>query len=115
MGQAHRPRRQAVPDPKGLPNLAPWYLATTLPAPGSERENEEGALASASVWDVVRLYGLRMWVEQSHKQVKHALGFSAYQVRSDMAIRRRWQLGCCAFSFCWWAYGRLPADDELAE
>ncbi len=57
-----------------------------------------------------------MWVEQSYKQVKHALGFSGYQVRSDAAIRRHWQLVCCAFSFCWWAYGRLPTEDaEPAE
>ena len=54
------------------------------------------------------------WVEQSYKQVKHALGWSAYQVRSDLAIRRHWQLVCLAFSFCWWAYGRLPID-EVAE
>jgi hypothetical protein len=53
-----------------------------------------------------------MWVEQSYKQVKHALGFSDYQVRSDHAIRRHWQLVFCAFSFCWWAYGCLPASPE---
>ncbi len=102
-----------TPDPKELPDLATWYLTTNLPAPGSEREIESD-LASASVAEVVRLYGLRMWVEQSHKQVKHVLGFSDYQVRSDIAIRRHWQLVCCAFSFCWWAYGRLPID-EVAE
>src|SRR6266566_3133924 len=50
--------------------------------------------------EVIRLYGLRMWVEQSYKHVKHALGWSQYQVRSDKAIRRHWQLVCCAFSFC---------------
>ncbi len=55
--------------------------------------------------EVVRLYGLRMWVEQSYKQAKHALGWSDYRVRSDPAIRRHWQLVFCAFSFCWWAYG----------
>jgi hypothetical protein len=49
---------------------------------------------------VVRLYGLRMWVDQSYKQVKHVLGFSDYQVRSGIAIRRRWKLLLCAFSFC---------------
>jgi len=52
-----------------------------------------------------------MWVEQSYKQVKHVLGWSDYQVRSDIAIRRHWQLVCVAFSFCWWAYGRLPTDE----
>jgi hypothetical protein len=43
-----------------------------------------------------------MWVEQSYKQLKHALGWSQYQVRSDLGIRRHWQLVCWAFSFCWW-------------
>jgi hypothetical protein len=52
-----------------------------------------------------------MWVEQSYKQVKHALGWSDYQVRSDVAIQRHWQLACCAFSFCWWAYERLPTEE----
>jgi hypothetical protein len=58
-------------DPEGLPDLATWYLTTNLPAPGSGRENESD-LAPAGVEEVVRLYGLRMWVEQSYKQVKHA-------------------------------------------
>jgi hypothetical protein len=83
-----------------------------LPAPGSERAHESG-LAPASVAEVVRLYGLRMWVEQSYKQVKHALGWSAYQIRSEIAIRRHWQLACCAFSFCWWTTGLLlPASPK---
>ena len=99
-----------TPEPATLPDLATWYLTTNLPAPGSERETESD-LASASVAEVVRLYGLRMWVEQSHKQVKHTLGSSDYQVRSDIAIRRHWQLVCCAFSFCWWAYGRLAIEE----
>jgi SRSO17 transposase len=98
------------PDPETLPDLATWYLTTNLPAPGSEREIESD-VAPASLAEVVGLYGLRMWVEQSYKQVKHALGWSQYQVRSDAAIRRHWQLVCLAFSFCWWAYGRLPTDE----
>jgi hypothetical protein len=105
-------------DPERLPRLGTWYLSTNLPAPGDrcEQQTHSSDLASASVAEVVRLYGLRMWVEQSYKQVKHALGWSDYQVRSDLAIRRHWQLVCCAFSFCWWAYGRLPASlEEPAE
>jgi hypothetical protein len=90
-------------DPERLPRLGTWYLTTNLPAPGFERQTESD-LAPASIAEVVRLYGLRMWVEQSYKQVKHALGWSDYQVRSDLAIRRHWQLVCCAFSFCWWAH-----------
>jgi hypothetical protein len=80
-----------------LPGLTTFYLITNLPAPESPRaQNSE--LAAAGVAEVVRLYGLRMWVEQSYKQVKHALGWSEYQVRSDQAMRRHWQLVCCAFS-----------------
>ncbi len=104
-------------DPAKLPDLATWYLTTNLPHPvyGPANGGGEEALAPAGVSEVVRLYGLRMWVEQSYKQVKHALGWSDYQVRSDAAIRRHWQLVCCAFSFCWWAYGRLPAEEPTEE
>jgi hypothetical protein len=103
----------ATTDPKELPDKATWYLTTNLPHPGSERA-ADSELAAADLAEIVRLYGLRMWVEQSYKQVKHVLGWSDYQVRSDIAIRRHWQLVCCAFSFCWWAYGRLPTE-ELSE
>ena len=99
-----------TPEPATLPDLATWHLTTNLPAPDSERETGSD-LPAADLAEVVRLYGLRMWVEQSYKQVKHVLGWSSYQVRSDVAIRRHWQLVCCAFSFCWWAYSRLPTDE----
>src|SRR3712207_9497785 len=76
-------------------------LFRSLPHPEcSERAHEEESkLEAADLSEIVRLYGLRMWVEQSYKQVKHVLGWSDYQVRSDIAIRRHWQLVCCAFSF----------------
>ncbi len=113
-----RARRAVVvsADPERLPALATWYLATNLPAPTDRSEREETSEPpAADLAEVVRLYGLRMWVEQSYKQVKHVLDFSDYQVRSDHAIRRHWQLVCCAFSFCWWAYRRLPTDEGPAE
>jgi len=87
----------ATTDPATLPDHTTWYLATNLPPDNADRA------------EVVRLYGLRMWVEQSYKQTKHALGWSQYQVRSDAAMRRHWQLVCCAFAFCWWH--RPPAPD----
>jgi SRSO17 transposase len=92
-------------DPATLPANSSWYLTTNLPAPGSNRA-QESKLSPADLKEVVRLYGLRMWVEQSYKHIKGALGFSDFQVRSDHAIRRHWQLVFCAFSFCWWAYIR---------
>lgn len=98
----------ASTDPATLPEATTWYLVTNLPAPGAATQR---AHAPASVAEVVRLYGLRIWVEQSYKQVKQALGWAEYQVRADLAIRRHWQLVACAFSFCWWAgaYPTWPA------
>jgi hypothetical protein len=96
----------ATTDPATLPEHTTWYLTTNLPAPGSARAGEEGALPAADLAEIVRLYGLRNWVEQSYKQTRHALGWSDYQVRSDPAIRRHWTLVCCAFSFCWYHHSR---------
>ena len=93
----------ATTDPATLPEHTTWYLVTNLPAPGTPRACDEATLPAADLTEVVRLYGLRNWVEQSYKQVKGALGWSAYQVRSDRAMRRHWALVWCAFSFCWWA------------
>jgi SRSO17 transposase len=103
----------ATTDPLTLPDLTTFYLATNLPAPGSQRA-AESELAAASLEEVVRLYGLRMWVEQSYKHVKHELGWSQYQVRSDTAIRRHWQLVCCAFSFCWY-HASHPSSKTTGE
>ncbi len=94
----------ATTDPAHLPALTTWYLLTNLPAFGTERA-ATSKLAPASLVEIVRLYGLRMWVEQSYKQVKGALGWAEYQVRSDVAMRRHWGLVWCAFSFCWWHLG----------
>jgi SRSO17 transposase len=91
----------ATTDPRTLPTLCTWYLVTNLPAPGSARA-QDSALPAADLAEAIRLYGLRMWVEQSYKQTKYALGWSDYQVRSDQAIRRHWALVCCAFAFCWY-------------
>src|SRR6266852_1943825 len=91
----------ATTDPQTLPDLTTWYLVTNLPAT-TERPTTQQRFAPASLEEVIRLYGLRMWVEQSYKQVKHTLGWSQYQVRSVQAIRRHWQLVWCAFSFCWY-------------
>jgi hypothetical protein len=99
----------ATTDPATLPALSTWYLLTNLPRPGSERARET-VLAPADLPELVRLYGLRLWVEQSYKQVKGELGWADFQVRADTAIQRHWQLVCCAFSFCWWAWFREPPE-----
>ena len=95
-------------DPATLPELTTWYLVTNLPMPGSSRAAQSN-LAAAALAEVVRLYGLRVWIEQSYKQVKGSLGWTQYQVRTDVAMRRHWQLVCLAFCFCWWALNHEPA------
>ncbi len=93
----------ATTDPHTLPAISTWYLTTNLPAPGSSRV-ATSPHAPADLAEVVRLYGLRNWVEQGYKQVKDELGWADFMVRSDRAIRRHWHLVCCAFSFCWQAW-----------
>jgi hypothetical protein len=61
----------ASTDPQTLPDATTWYLVTNLPAP-TDRPGTDPPLPPASLEEVLRLYGLRMWVEQSYKQVKHA-------------------------------------------
>ena len=92
----------ATTDPATLPALTTWYLVTTLPTPDAGIAPPT-VLERADLAEVVRLYGLRNWVEQSYKQVKGTLGWNAYQVRKGHAIRRHWALVCCAFAVCWWA------------
>ena len=104
----------ATTDPATLPKLTTWYLVTNLPRPAGRRR--PAAFAPADLAEVVRLYSLRNWVEQGYKQVKHELGWADFQVRSDRAIQRHWQLVCCAFSFCWRAwFAEHPAQPAPTE
>src|SRR5262249_56330238 len=99
----------ATADPATLPDKATWYLVTNLPRPGGPREAESPHPA-AGLAEITRIYGIRHWIEQGYKQVKDELGWAAFQVRSDIAIRRHQALVNCAFSFCWaaWFADNLP-------
>jgi SRSO17 transposase len=101
----------ATTDPATLPPLSTWFLLTNLPRPGSSRASA-AAWAPADIGELVQLYGLRLWVEQSYKQVKGQLGWADFQVRSDTAIQRHWQLVGCAFGFCWWAGFHVPPEER---
>jgi DDE superfamily endonuclease len=90
----------ATTDPAGLPEKTTWYLATDLPRPGSPRA-ADGPHPPADLAEIVRIYGIRNWIEQGYKQVKDELGWADFQVRSDTAIRRHQTLVHCAFCFCW--------------
>jgi hypothetical protein len=65
----------ATTDPEDLRDKATWSLVTNLPHPEcSERAKGESRLEAANLAEIVRLYGLRILVEHSYKQVKHVLG-----------------------------------------
>lgn len=97
-------------DPETLPERSTSYLVTSLPAPNSGRA-ENSRHSAADLAEVARLYTLRLWIEQSYKQVKNSLGWAHYQVRKDLSIRRHWQLVCCAFTFCWWNCAEFLEDE----
>ena len=103
----------ATADPGTLPDKATWYLVTNLPRPGGPREADSDHPA-AGLAEIVRIYGIRHWIEQGYKQVKDELGWADFQVRSDIAIRRHQALVNCAFSFCWDAWFAHPAPHEPA-
>jgi len=105
----------ATADPAILPEKATWYLVTNLPRPGSPRQAGSPHPA-ASLAEVVRIYGIRHWIEQGYKQVKDELGWADFQVRSDVAIRRHQALVNCAFCFCWatWFADHRPQHDSAA-
>jgi hypothetical protein len=93
----------ATANPATLPPKATWYLVTSLPRPGGPRQ-AGSPHPPAGLAEIVRIYGIRNWIEQGYKQVKDELGWADFQVRSDTAIRRHQALVNCAFSFCWAAW-----------
>lgn len=115
--RAERQRRLviATTDPGSLPDGSTLFLETNAPIPGTAWA-QESVLTAQPASEVLRLYTLRYWIEQSYKQVKQHLGWAEYQVRSALAIKRHWQLVLCAFSFCWWAAAKAEATelDEIA-
>jgi len=58
----------ATADPGTLPDKATWYLVTNLPRPGGPRE-QDSPHPAAGLAEIVRLYSIRNWIEQSYKQV----------------------------------------------
>ena len=105
----------ATVDPTALPDKATWYLVTDLPRPGGPCE-ADGTHPAADLTEIVRIYGIRHWIEQSYKQIKDELGWADFQVRSDVAIHRHQVLVDCAFGFCWatWFTDHPPEQDDTA-
>ncbi|MER6977907.1 hypothetical protein ABT317_13000 [Streptomyces carpinensis] len=106
----------ATTDQAGLPEKATWYLTTPCPTP-THLHASTSPHPPADLTEIVRLYGLRPWIEQSYKQVKDELGRADFQVRSNRAIRRHQTLVNGAFSFSWdqWFDPRGPLDATAPE
>jgi hypothetical protein len=69
----------ATTDPQTLPDLTTWYLVTNLPAPTTYSATPQ-PFTAANLEEVIRLYGLRMWVEQSrHPGQTH--DFAGHSIR----------------------------------
>jgi hypothetical protein len=77
----------ATLDPTQLKPESTWYLTTSFP------------LAQVSAEQVYELYRLRDWIEHFYKPVKHELGWADYQMRTEAAIVRHWQLVLLAYTF----------------
>ncbi|MFD1045125.1 hypothetical protein ACFQ1S_05735 [Kibdelosporangium lantanae] len=104
----------ATTDPETLLDKATWYLATNLPRSGGPHDTTDNPHQAADLTEVVRLYVIRHWIEQSYKQVKDKLGWADFQVRSATAIHRHQTLVNCAFLFCWntW-FDQLSTHDSV--
>ncbi|MCT9004606.1 transposase [Streptomyces rhizosphaerihabitans] len=77
------------------------HVGRQWPGRLGKTDNGTGPHPSADLVEIVRLYGLWSWIEQSYKQIKDELGRADFQVRSARAIHRHQTLVNCAFSFCW--------------
>ena len=98
--------------PAGQGDLVPGHQ--TCPGPAGHVK-PTARTRPLSLAEIVRLYGIRHWIEQSYKQVKDELGWADFQVRSDVAIRRHQALVNCAFSFCWAAwFAEHPPQHDVA-
>src|SRR5437868_5147892 len=58
----------ATADPGTLPDKATWYLVTNLARPGGPRE-KDSPWPAASLAEIVRLYGIRHWIEMVFTQL----------------------------------------------
>ncbi|OHV59941.1 hypothetical protein BCD48_40975 [Pseudofrankia sp. BMG5.36] len=77
----------ATADPTALTADSTWFMATNL------------SRAEADAAEVYRIYRLRDWIEHYYKPATHELGWADFQVRSEQAIVRHWQLVMLAFTF----------------
>jgi hypothetical protein len=86
----------ATADPAALKPEPAWFMAANL------------TLAEAGTAGACRTCRLRDWTGHYYKPARHELGWADFQVRSEQAVVRHWQLVMLAFTFSLLA--AAPAD-----
>jgi hypothetical protein len=74
----------ATADPGTLPDKATWYLVTNLARPGGPRE-KDSPWPAASLAEIVRLYGIRHWIEMVFTQLAKRAMRPVGRGRQDVA------------------------------
>ena len=73
--------------PAAIKPESTWFMAASL------------SVAEADTAEVYRIYRLRDWTGHYYKPARHELGWADFQVRSEQAVVRHWQLVMLAFTF----------------
>ncbi|UQN08467.1 transposase [Deinococcus sp. QL22] len=98
-----------------MPEDRTEYLISNL------RESEQDTVVwqaktpPASLLEIALLYARRPRIEQAYREVKQHLGWTHCQARSDLALRRHWNLVCIAFCFLYWSTTQPTHDDPTTE
>jgi hypothetical protein len=115
----HKPERVviATTDPQTLPDFTTFYLVTNLPAPESEQALTSSLAPASRARSGEALWAAHVGRAESTSRSSTRMAWSQYQVRSDRAMRRHWQLGGSAFSFCWYhqAHASSPSSRASSE
>ncbi|WP_371827211.1 transposase [Deinococcus sp. QL22] len=104
-----------TPDLVELPEERTEYLISNL------REGEQDTMVwhartlPATLLEIAWLYARRPRIEQADREVKQHLGWTHCQARSDLALRRHWNLVCVVFCFLYWETAQPTHDPPTTE
>jgi hypothetical protein len=100
-----------TPDPVKLPEERTEYLISNLRTDDQDTMVWHAKTPPATLLEIALLYARRPRIEQAYREVKQHLGWTHCQARSDLALRRHWNLVCVAFCFLYWEAAQ-PTDDH---
>lgn len=104
-----------TPDPIELPEDRTEYLISNLRTDEQDTMVWHAKTPPATLLEIALLYARRPRIEQAYREVKQHLGWTHCQARSDLALRRHWNLVCVAFCFLSWEAAQPTHDDPTTE